>query len=126
MNKRTLSVLLAALLLFAGACGGGDDGEEAGAGEDVESADALPVTMTAGDFKFEPESLEGHATHTVDLTFVNEDDVEHSFTIDDMEVDVEAEGGEEATATFTPEETGTFEFYCKYHPDTMSGELTVS
>jgi plastocyanin len=126
MNRRTLSILLAAVLLFAGACGGGDDGGEAGGGDDADMSEALPVTVTASDFKFEPESLEGHATHTVDLTFVNEDDTEHSFTIDDMDVDVEAEGGEEATTTFTPEETGTFEFYCRYHPDTMTGELTVS
>lgn len=125
MNKRTVSVLLAALLLFAGACGGGDDGGEAGGG-DMSNADTLPITMTASDFKFKPDSFEGHSTHTVDLTFVNEDDAEHSFTIDELEVDVEAAGGEEATATFTPEEPGTYEYYCTYHPDTMTGELKVS
>ena len=125
MNKRTLMVVLAAMFLVAGACGGGDEPEEAG-GDDLSSADALPVTVTTSDFKFKPDALDGHATHTIDLTFVNEDDTAHSFTIDDMEVEVEAAGGEEATTTFTPEETGTFEFYCKYHPDTMTGELTVS
>ena len=124
MNKRSLVALVAVAFLVAGACGGGDEPEEAG--DDLGSADALPVTMTASDLEFQPESLEGHATHTVDLTFVNEDDTEHSFTIDEMEVDLEAAGGQEATTTFTPEETGTFEFYCRYHPDTMTGEFTVS
>lgn len=125
MNRRKLSIVLAAVLLLGGACGGGDGGEEEAGSSEEGSADALPVTMTASNFKFEPESLEGHATHTVDLTFVNEDDAEHSFTIDEMEVDVEAAGGEEATATFTPEEIGTFEFYCRYHPD-MKGTFEVS
>lgn len=125
MNKRTLMVLFAAVFLVAGACGGGDEPEES-AGEDMSSTDALPVTVTASDSQFQPDAFDGHATHTIDLTFVNEDGTAHSFTIDDMEVDVEAAGGEEATTTFTPEETGTFEFYCKYHPDTMTGELTVS
>ena len=126
MRKRSLLTLLAAALMLAGACGGGDEPQEAGGDEDLSSADALPVTMTASKFAFQPESLEGHATHSIDFTFVNEDDVEHSFTIDEMEVDLEAAGGEEATTTFTPEETGTFEFYCRYHPDTMTGEIKVS
>lgn len=122
MSRRIFSALAVAVFLV-GACGGGDDGESASTGE---SADALPVTVTAKNFAFDTDSLEGHATHTVDLTFVNEDDTQHTFTIDKLEVDVEAAGGEEATATFTPEETGSFEFYCKYHPDTMKGTLEVS
>ena len=128
MNKKSLMAVLAAMLFLLGACGGdaGEETDTGSSGESGESADALPVTVTAKDFSFDTDSLEGHATHTVDLTFVNEDDAEHSFTIDEMEVDVEAAGGEEATTTFTPEEMGTFEFYCKYHPDTMKGEFEVS
>jgi plastocyanin len=119
--------LVAAVLLLAGACGGGDEEtSDAGGGDDMSNTEALPVTVTAKDIAFQPKAFDGHATHTIELTFVNEDETEHSFTIDDMDVDVEAEGGEEATTTFTPEETGTFEYYCRYHPDTMTGELTVS
>lgn len=125
MKKRTLMVVLSAVFLLAGACGG-DEPEGTAGGADAGSADALPITVTATDFAFQPDALEGHATHTVDLTFVNEGDTEHSFTIDEMDVDVEAEGGEEATTTFTPEETGTFEFYCTYHPDQMRGEIEIS
>lgn len=122
MSRRILTALTVAIFLV-GACGGGDDDESASTGD---SADALPVTVTAKDFAFDTDSLEGHATHSVDLTFVNEGDTQHSFTIDELKVDVEAAGGEEATATFTPEETGSFEFYCKYHPDTMKGAFEVS
>ena len=128
MNIRRLMALLASVLLLMGACGGGAEEPASGTGSDSseESADALPVTVTAKKFAFDRDTVEAHATHTVDLTFVNEDDVEHSFTIDELEVDVEAHGGEEATTTFTPEEIGTFDFYCRYHPDTMKGTLEVT
>ena len=118
-------VFAASLLLFAAACGGGEETSTGSSEDSGESADALPVTVTASDFAFDQETLEGHATHTVDLTLVNEDDAAHTFTIDEMDVNVEAEGGAEAQTTFTPEELGTFEYYCKYHPDTMKGKLTI-
>ena len=128
MNIRRLTALLASALLLMGACGGDTPEPEADTGSDssMESEDALPVTVTAKKFAFDRDTVEAHATHTVDLTFVNEDDVTHSFTIDELEVDVDADGGAEATTTFTPEELGTFDFYCKYHPDTMKGKLEVS
>ncbi len=91
----------------------------------MNAAEALPISVTAKNFSFSPDSLEGHATHAVDLTFVNEDDTAHSFSIDELDVDVEAQGGEENQATFTPNDTGTFEFYCKFHPQ-MKGEFKVS
>ena len=111
-------------MVATGACGGDDGGGDGGT-DTGESADALPVTVTAKNFAFDPADLEGHATHTMDLTFVNEDDVEHTFTIDEMEVDIEVAGGSETTTTFTPEELGKFKYYCQYHPDTMTGELTI-
>ena len=113
-------------MVTTGACGGDGGGDGGGGSDTGESADALPVTVTAKDFAFDPATLDGHATHTMDLTFVNEDDVKHSFTIDDMDVDIEAAGGSEATTTFTPEELGKFEYYCRYHPDTMTGKLTIT
>ena len=41
------------------------------------------------------------------------------------DAEVEAEGGESATTTFTAPESGTVEFICKYHPDQMTGEISV-
>lgn len=125
MNKRTLSILATTLFLLAGACGGGgDETTESGGNGDMSMAEAVPVTITASKFKFQPDTFDGHSTHTVDLTFVNEDDVEHSFTIDELDVNVEAAGGQEATASFTPDKAGTFEYYCTYHPD-MTGTFKV-
>jgi len=120
-NPRCLAVLLGLVVVVAGACAGEAE-ESARSGHSV---DALPLTVTAESKSYQPDALEGHATHTIDLTLVNNDGTAHSFTMDDMGVDIEAAAGEEAQVTFTPEETGTFTFYCKYHPD-MKGELKVS
>ena len=128
MRKRVIASLFAACLLVVGACGGGDEGEGGGettdSGADNGGAEPLPVTITAKNFAFDQDTITAHATHEVDLTFVNEDTTVHSFTIEDLDVDVEAEGGAEATATFTPDEIGTFEFKCRFHP-AMTGELKV-
>ncbi len=113
-----------AVALSVTACGGGGDdsgGEPAGNGQ----VEALPVTVTASDFAFSPDRITGHATHTIDLTVVNEDDADHTFTVDDLDVDVEAAAGAEAETSFTSDETGTFEFYCRFHPDQMSGQLSI-
>ena len=125
MAKRVIVALLAGCLLFAGACGGGDDpAEPADAGADNGGADPLPVTVTAANLAFDQDAITAHATHEVELTLANEDSTAHTFTIEELDVDVEAEAGAEVSTTFTPEETGTFEFKCRFHP-AMTGELTV-
>jgi len=109
-------VAIVAALTMAVACGDDDDddgGNGAGSGG---------VTVTAANFAFDPSSLNVAAGATVTLR--NEDDVEHSLTIDDPEVDAEAQGGEEANVT-PPAQAGTYDFYCRYPPDRMKGTLTV-
>lgn len=82
------------------------------------------VEITAADLAFSHTSISAEAGEEIEVTLVNEDDVEHSFTIDDV-IDVEADGGEEASDSFTAPDT-TVEFYCRYHPDVMRGEVTVA
>ena len=107
------------LVLGLAACGDDDDSESGDT--DNGSADA-GATIVAANVAFDPTELSVAAGETITLR--NEDDVEHSFTIDDPEVDAEAEGGEEATVE-APEEPGTYEFHCRYHPEQMTGTLTV-
>ena len=109
-------------VLAFGACGddNGDDGGGSGNGGATQSVD-----LTAQDFAFDPSTIEVDSGAEVELTFNNKDDVEHSFTAEDLDAEVEAEGGESATTTFTAPESGTVEFICKYHPDQMMGEITV-
>src|ERR671922_1278124 len=51
----------------------------------------------------------------------------HSFTIDAQpySVDIDTAGGESRNATFTADQEGIFPYYCKYHPQTMVGQLVV-
>jgi Copper binding proteins, plastocyanin/azurin family len=51
----------------------------------------------------------------------------HSFTIDTQpySVDLDTAAGETRNATFTADQEGIFHYYCKYHPQTMTGQLVV-
>jgi plastocyanin len=66
----------------------------------------------------EEEEEEGEAT---------EEEGRHSFTINTppYSVDIETAAGESGNATFTADEEGVFQYYCKYHPPTMRGQLVV-
>jgi plastocyanin len=120
--KRYVLLFVAAGVLAFVACG--DDNGEGGGGSGNGSA-TQSVDLTAQDFAFDPSTIEVDSGAEVELTFNNEDDVEHSFTAEDLDAEVEAEGGESATTTFTAPESGTVEFFCKYHPDQMTGEISV-
>ena len=115
-GRRFLFTLIISPFLLLASCG--DDSP------DAEGGGAKQVEVTAADFAFDTTSISAEPGESIELTLVNSDDAEHSFTIEDV-VDLEAEGGEEGSATFTaPEET--VQFFCRYHPDQMQGELTIS
>ena len=111
-----------ALVLTAGACssddgGGGasDTGTPAGSGSEL--------AIAAQDFQFSPSSLtvpSGEST----ITVTNEGSVEHSFTLDDDSVSEDVEPGESVSVTV--DITQDAGFHCKYHPDQMTGTLSVS
>jgi plastocyanin len=121
---RRWSIGLIALALTAAvtaACGDDSD-DSTDSGDDT---GAQSVTITASDFQFDSTSLTLEPGE-VELTLVNDGEAEHSFTSDDLDAEVEAEGGEEASTTFTvPEGDAEYEFHCEYHPDQMTGMITV-
>jgi plastocyanin len=114
-HASVLTALIVAALLI-GACGE-DDGGGSGSGDSVE--------LVAQDFSFDPTTLDLPAGEEVTVTLMNEGEAEHSFTVDDLDVETEAEGGESAEVSFTAPEEGAVEFHCKYHPDQMTGEISV-
>lgn len=61
------------------------------------------------------------------VTLVNNGSTLHSFTVPDLDIEIEAEGAESSTVTFaTTGLAGAYEFICKYHPDEMNGTLTIA
>jgi hypothetical protein len=51
----------------------------------------------------------------------------HSFTIDAQpySVDIDTAAGETGNATITADQEGIIQYHCKYHPETMTGQLLV-
>ena len=113
---RRLIALTAVTVLVLAACGDDDD--------DAESTSGDAVEVVAEGFVFEPDTIEAEPGETLEVHFVNEDDVEHSFTVESLDADVEAEGGEEGDVDVDiPEDGGSIEFICRYHPDQMTGTI---
>jgi len=56
-----------------------------------------------------------------------EEEGRHAFIIDTppYSVNIDTAPGESGNATFTADQEGIFQYYCKYHPTTMRGQLVV-
>jgi plastocyanin len=113
------AVVITLALLLVG-CGGDDDDES--------SSDETPSgpteTIEAKDFSFDPSEVRLEAGKEVTLVLDNQGDVEHNLTVEDLDVDKDAEPGETANAPVTPD-AGSYDFHCEYHPDRMQGTITV-
>ena len=121
MKISTVTSMCAAALLI-GACGGSD---EAGGGTGQDPDGGTTIEIVAQDFSFDTTSFEERPGTQVTVTLVNEDEAEHTFTIEELDVEAEAHGGETAEASFTAPDSGSYEFFCEYHPDQMSGTFSI-
>ncbi|HEY1296926.1 MAG TPA: copper-containing nitrite reductase [Chloroflexota bacterium] len=87
------------------------------------------VTVGASEFKFNPTSLQLPSGKKVSITLQNNGAVEHDFTVDALGVKVSAPAGKSATADFTLDKPGTYDFYCSIpgHKEAgMHGTLSVA
>jgi plastocyanin len=81
-------------------------------------------------------TAEGYATPQIEATageqlfirFKNDDSVAHSLTVDlpSGSRTVSAEAGVDAILALSPQEPGTFRFYCRVPGHTEQGELVVT
>ena len=78
----------------------------------------IPETEEEGGGTEEGGTEEGGGTEEVER---------HAFIIDTppYSVNIDTAPGELGNATFTADQEGIFQYYCKYHPQTMRGELVV-
>jgi nitrite reductase (NO-forming) len=71
----------------------------------------MEITVTAKFATFEPATITVAKGQTVKLT-VTSTDTRHTFTIDELGIDIAVGAGQTATKEFTVEQAGTFAFYC--------------
>lgn len=118
MSKlRKVSIMLVALVFVMGACG--EDEEDT-------AAQQSSNTIEAFDTYFEPTSLQLEPGAEATITLENAGGVAHSFTVPDLDLEIEAQSGDSVDGTFTvPDEPGTLDFYCKFHPDEMTGTISI-
>ena len=79
----------------------------------------------SGAYAFDPDELTFSVGETVEFTITSETEF-HTFTVDELEIHADINGGETAVVTFTFDEAGTFELICIPHKALgMVGTITV-
>lgn len=78
-----------------------------------------------GPFAFEPAEFTFDVGELVSLTLISESQF-HTFTVEELGVDVSVNGGETVSVSFTFDEPGTYELICIPHQALgMKGTVTV-
>ena len=91
--------------------------------------DPLNVTLSATDIAYDIDNINASIGQIVNVEFVNKGALEHNFIIDEFGIDNLLQSGESSTISFTPDQTGTYEYYCNVagHLEAgMKGTVTVS
>ena len=140
-RRMVIGVLAGVLALAAAGCGGGDDegdgsasattaapettsapGTTAAAGGGGEDELQLAASGTAWD----TTSFELTSGTNYSIEVDNQDGVQHNFTFEEAQADVDIPSNEDATVTFTAPAAGSYEFVCAIHPAAMKGTITVT
>lgn len=87
-----------------------------------------PLTITLGTMDFKPNTLTVAKGTAVTLKLVNSSALNHNFSLDPFHVSQNADAGQTVSVSFTPDQSGTFYFYCNVsgHAQAgMVGKITV-
>lgn len=82
------------------------------------------IELVTEDIEFSTETIES-SSGEVSVFVDNKDTTLHTFTIDDLNVDLDVPAGKAARVTFEVPDAGTFVFYCVPHEGDMEGVLRV-
>ena len=96
-----------------------------GAGPVTEVTVKLNDSGGRGPFVFDPVDLSFSAGEVVSFTFVGESQF-HTFTVEELGIDVDVDGGETVSFDFTFDQSGTYTLICIPHQaQGMVGTITV-
>lgn len=117
-------VSLVCLALLAAGCGSEPDTAPTGnsGGGPAEGS----IVVIAADFSFDPTTISVDQGESIEISFENSGERDHTFTSEELGIDIQAASGETVTATLeAPQEDATIEFLCTIHPGQMQGEVLV-
>jgi len=129
MNITSTPLKIGALGLLAAAvigCGGSDATPTP---EPTPEPVAAAIEVIGNQFKYDPDEVTIPSAGSSTIRLVNADVVEHDYTIDELDVKIEAAVGESAEATLTDVDPGTYRVYCTipgHEAAGMVGSLVVT
>lgn len=73
----------------------------------------LTITIKAKDLRFDVDTITAKVGQPVTIRLENDDDMDHAFSIEALNVQSEKIGSHKITSvTFTPQQAGTYQFRC--------------
>lgn len=118
-GRLKLLALLVAVAIAAAACGTAqdDNGQGSGGGDDQPEGGGTELLVEAHDFRFEVEGATlPEPGQDVTVQLENEGEAPHTFSSEEVDLDVEADPGADGEGTFTVPDDGTVDFQCNIHP----------
>ncbi len=127
-----LGLLLSATVLVVGCPGNGDAPASPTPAEPVApvtssgAANEVRIVHKENPYQFEPSELTFEVGKTYNLVMGPDQTEFHTFTVDDLGIDLQLNAGENVTFTFTPDKAGEFRLFCIPHGALgMEGTITV-
>lgn len=132
-------VILVLLMVRVAACGSDGSGQEPAVSTPTREAlpsptPSIPESVVqvinrdlggSGEYRFDPSEFKFETGQEVTFAFTAETEF-HTFTVDDLDIDVSIDAGETVPFTFTFNRPGTFELICIPHQALgMVGEIVV-
>ena len=114
-SRRFLAAAVLGLGLLA-ACGDDDTASGSGSEHDEHGGSGAAegsrtVAIAASSFELEPAEITASAGEDIAIELTS-DDIEHDFTIDELDVHVAAGAGETASGGLRADEARAFTYYC--------------
>ena len=97
--------------------------EVEGTTDTVSSDQVETITLEAGSFYYKPNEIKVKKGEKVKIVMTSKD-MMHDFNIDELGVKLAVtKSGETNSVEFTPDKTGTFEFYCSVGQHRKNGQV---